>query len=343
MNNNNIIFINYKKQGLDSPSINRKKIRSKTSFKKLNSNSKSELIDTKMKFIGAGDANQNNIERNKLKKNTKKRKNNKIKNSIKMNNSQQSNEENNINHPIHELMKRIKPDEMYKYFIDEEMNRFIYIEAIKIDYRTWLQYYWSLLKEKQLIIFTFINNKDYNICSIKFSLFICSFSIYFICNTFFFDDDSIHEKYKNSGNFNINHQIIKILISSCISIFVNIFLKLLSLQQKNILKLKFLEIRKAKIESINIYNCIKIKYFIFILTGIFILAFSWYYISCFCCVFKNSQIDLIKSITLSFIISMLYPIGITIIPVFFRALSLKDRKKDKKFLYDISKVISLIA
>ena len=320
---------------LDLPKNKRKKLKNKTSFNK--SNSKGELFETNLKISLKKDKiNQKEFELKQL--------------SNKLNISEKNNKDININvndknidFSILKLIKLIKPEEKYKFFIDEEINHLAYIDALQIDYRTLLQYYWSLLKAKQLIIFTFINKNDYNVLSVKFSLFICSFSIYFITNSLFFNDDSIHEKYKNGGYFNIGHQIIQIIISSGISLVANLLLKLLSLSQKNILKLKYLRIQQARNESKNIYDCIKLKFILFIIIGSCILLFSWYFISCFCCIFKNSQNDLIKSITLSFIISMSYPFAISIIPSFFRILSLKNRmKKDQKCLYDTSRIISLI-
>ncbi len=51
------------------------------------------------------------------------------------------------------------------------MNSLSYEEALKFDKRTYCQYYFSLLKRKQLIIFTFCSINDYNSRSIKICLF----------------------------------------------------------------------------------------------------------------------------------------------------------------------------
>ena len=50
---------------------------------------------------------------------------------------------------------------------------------VKEDKRTYFQYYWSLLKKKQLILFTFWPANDYNLLTIKISLFLLSFGLYF--------------------------------------------------------------------------------------------------------------------------------------------------------------------
>ena len=101
-------------------------------------------------------------------------------------------------------------------------------------------------------------------------------------------------------------------------------------------------IKKAKTESKNIYKCIKIKLYIFIIVGFIILFFSWYYLSAFCSVYKNSQIHLIKNIFASFILSMFYPMALSLIPTTLRIISLRDKQKNKYCLYQTSKLIALI-
>ena len=82
---------------------------------------------------------------------------------------------------------------------DEEINQLDYGTAIIIDKRTFMQYYWSLLKKKQLILFTFYPSNDYNIRIIKISFFIISFSLYITINGFFFSDATMHKVYERNG------------------------------------------------------------------------------------------------------------------------------------------------
>ena len=72
------------------------------------------------------------------------------------------------------------------------------------------------------------------------------------------------------------------------------------------------------------------------------MLFFWYFISCFCAVYYNTQIILIKSTFLSFGLSMIYPIGINLIPGIFRIPELRAEKKDKKCLYSFSQYVALI-
>ena len=66
----------------------------------------------------------------------------------------------------------------------------------------------------------------------------------------------------------------------------------------------------------------------------------WYYIAAFGAVYPNTQMYLIKDTLISFVISMSYPFGYYLIPGLFRFPALKAKKKDKKSLYDFSKILS---
>ena len=161
----------------------------------------------------------------------------------------------------------------------------MYEEALLFDKRTYFQYYWSLLKKKQLILFTFYPNNDYNLFSIKICLFLISFSLYITINGFFFNDDTMHKVYEDNGNFNIITQIPQILYSSTISALINMILKHLSLSENNILMVKQeknLHMLKKIIKKIK--RCLLIKFILFFILNFLFLCFFWYFITCFCAV-----------------------------------------------------------
>ena len=226
---------------------------------------------------------------------------------------------------------------------DQELNTLEYEIAIIIDKRTYFQYYWSLLKKKQLILFTFLPAKDYNLFSLKIALFLLSFSLYFTINGFFFSDETMHKIHEDNGAFNIIYQIPQILYSSIISAIINMILKLLSLSEKDILSLKQeKDLKKATKYSKAIQRYIIIKFVIFFILSNILLLFFWYFISCFCAVYNNTQMILIKDTLVSFGLSMIYPFGLNIIPGLFRMPALRAKNKDKKCLYKISTIIALI-
>ena len=237
----------------------------------------------------------------------------------------------------------LKNEFHFKNLNDLELNSLEYEIAIILDKRTFPQYYWSLLKKKQLILFTFWPTKDYNLISIKISLFLLSFSLYFTINGFFFSDETMHKIHEDNGAFNIFIQIPQILYSTIISSIINIILKQLSLSEKNILTIK----REKNLEKIRAYSksiqtCITIKLILFFVLNTLFLLFFWYFISCFCSVYRNTQMILINDTLISFGLSMLYPFGLNLLPGFFRIPALRSKKKDKKCLYTLSTYIALI-
>ena len=213
-------------------------------------------------------------------------------------------------------------------------------KALEIDKRKYLEYYISLIKRNQIIIFTFYTNDDYNSKIIKMSLFLFSFSIYFTINALFFNDSTMHNIYEAKGSYNFIYQIPIILYSTIISGIINYLIKLLSLSENNIINLK----ENKEKENINevFLKTLIIKFTFFYIFNFLFLIFFWFYISSFCAVYQNTQIYLIKDTIISFELSFLYPFGICLIPGIFRLPSLNAYKKDKKCVYIFSKILQLI-
>ena len=232
---------------------------------------------------------------------------------------------------------------MKNKYNDEELNSLEYEIALIVDKRTYCQYYWSLVKKKQIILFTFISSNDYNLFQVKFCLLLLSFSLFFTINGFFFTDETMNRIYEDNGYYDIVYQIPQILYSTLISTIFNTIFKRLSLSEKQLLSIKKEKnISKAKEITAKIRKNIKIRIVLFHTIGLLFIIFFWYYISCFCAVYKNTQIILIKDTLISFMISMVYPFGINLFPGMFRIPSLRRKEKDKKYLYNIGKILSLL-
>ena len=239
--------------------------------------------------------------------------------------------------------KIIKYVSNVKILNNQELNNLEYELAIDLDKRTYFQYYCSLLKIKNLILFTFFLSDDYNLLTIKISLFLLAFALYFSINGFFFTDQTMYNIYINNGSFPFIYQIPLILYSSIITAFINSLLKYLSLSENAIIKLKKennidLIIQKAKKQE----KILMIKFFFFYIFSFIFMSFFWYFISSFCAVYINTQIILIKDTFMSFALSMLYPLGLNLLPGFFRMPALRSSKRDKKCLYKFSNIVALI-
>ena len=224
---------------------------------------------------------------------------------------------------------------------DYELNTLDYKSAIKIDKRTYIQYYLSLLRRKELVLFTFFTNNDYNSKIIKLNIFVFSFGLYFTINALFFNDITMHKIYEDKGKFNFIYQIPQILYSSIISSIINMIITSLSLSEKNILSIKQ-EKKDIDRKIILVLKYLKMKIIIFFILIFTLLLLFWCYISCFCAIYKNTQIHLIKDTLISFGFYLLYPFGLGLFPGIFRIPALKSSNQSKECLYKFSKIIQSI-
>jgi hypothetical protein len=231
----------------------------------------------------------------------------------------------------------------YKTLNISELNNLNYKEALLIDKRTYFQYYIALIRKKHLIIFTFVPIDDYNLLSLKIALFILSFSTYIVVNIFFFSDYAMHKIYTDKGYSDLRAHLPQIIYSSIISAVIDTILKLLCLSENKILSVK--EIKKLSLiyERINTTKkYLRIKFAFFFLVGFLLSFFYCYFMSCYCAVYKNTQIILLQDTLMSYGLSMLYPFGLCLIPAAFRICALRAVNKDKMWLYKFSQLISFI-
>ena len=215
-------------------------------------------------------------------------------------------------------------------YTETELNALSYKEALKIDKRSYIQYYCSLLKKKQIILFSFYPNKDYNSQIIK------SFLFFFFCisdiavNALFFTDDTMHKIYTDSGSFDLNYQLPQIIYSFLISSAINFIIEYLSLSEDAIISIKGKKNINLNISKRTISR-MKVKFGIFFIISFILLVCFGYYISCFCCIYENTQIHLLKDSLISFGISLINPIFINLIPGIFRIVALRSKKVNKEW------------
>ena len=123
-------------------------------------------------------------------------------------------------------------------FNDYELNFFDYKNAISYDKRTCFEYYFSLLKIKNPIIFSFCPINDFNSMIIKLCIFSLSFSIYYAVNFAFFDDNIMHKIYEIGGKYDVLYFLPKITISFAISYYITVIIKLIFLSERNIFHIR---------------------------------------------------------------------------------------------------------
>jgi hypothetical protein len=235
--------------------------------------------------------------------------------------------------------KNINPNNKIEY-AEYEINYISFNEAQEEDTRTFYQFYKSLIKQKHFLIYSFHPIKDYNPYIIKICLFFFSIAFILFINALFFNDNKMHRIYSDKGvfnlKFNLPHAIYSFIITS------NIFniLRKIFLPQQNILEIKY-EKNKYKIRgrTIMVLRLLIIKFVCFFTFSIISLILFWYYLSCFCAIYKNTQLYLIIVSLISFFISIIVPFIFYLIPGVFRLLSLR---KPGECLYKISQLLQVI-
>ena len=334
---------------VNAPPIKKVKIKNKDSL----ANKKKKNLNSSLKTISKGEG--------ELLSNDTKNKFNSLNNDIIPKNHSRSNKKlpthktNKIKIEFSKINnKKTKPkksDRNYRDFYEknfenlnfQELNSLDYEDAIKIDKRTYKEYYCQILRRRHLIMFTFFPINDYNLICFKFILFLISISLYMIVNAFFFSSNRLHQIYKTNGRYNLILQIPQFIYSTLISTVINLILRQLSLSESNILSIKKEDnlmrcYKKAK----KIRFFLRIKFIFFICLTFLLIIFFWYYLSCFCAIYSNTQIILIKDVIGSICITMVYPFGAYLIPGYFRINALRAENHDKEGMYKFSRVLSLL-
>ena len=256
-----------------------------------------------------------------------------MKNNEKIYNSAEKNIGNN-------LTEGTDLSQLYEYE-NEELNELTFDKAIKLDKRCCCTYYGSILVTSHVILNVFGRPNDYNLFSVKLGLLFMTFPINLTFNIFFFTSKSIKLNYtKVMDNIStIWDNMQKAIYSSILSNFLLIILKFLCLTHDSIRSLrKIKDVNYAQKKSICILRCCKFRIFLFyILSFAFLIVFGSY-VTCFCGVYENTQISLIKSTFISWGISLIYPFLLCIITSLFRSCSLKCKSST---LYCIKQFLQL--
>ena len=93
----------------------------------------------------------------------------------------------------------------------------------------------------------------------------------------------------------------------------------------------------------NVVVIVTIKCYMFFVINLISLIFMWVYIACFFSVYKNTQFFVLKNTLLSFVVCLLIPVFLGMIPAILRWASLQSREKKNRLpAYYIAKVIQIL-
>jgi hypothetical protein len=244
---------------------------------------------------------------------------------------------NKINGPMAAKQQRARIDKILE-LNDSELNSLEFMKALKLDKRGYFQYYFSLLKTGHLVIKIF-NHTDYNSPMIKLFLCIFNFCMNFAVNALFFSDETMHKILEDEGEFNILYQLPQIIYSTVICFIFEYIIDYFALSEDTILEVK----QEKKLGTVRRFaktqwRSMEIKFIYFFIISFVFLGLFWYYVACFCAVYKNTQYHLIKDTLFSFGTGLITPLGVQLLPGLFRIPAIKNRKE---LMFLLSKILQL--
>ena len=191
------------------------------------------------------------------------------------------------------------------------------------------------------MLISICNKRDYNSTLIKIYLFLFSFSSCYGLNALFFDDDTMHDIYYQKGKYNFMDQAPQIIYSFILSYILDKLFNFLALSEEDALTLKHEKIitRLDRIQEETIYG-FQLKFAFFFILSFFSLIFFWYYITCFCAVYSNTQMHLLSDSLISFGSSLLTPLAIFLVTPLLRITSLKTKSKTNEMIFNLSKMVT---
>ena len=260
-------------------------------------------------------------------------------------NKKKPNEKNNMSSSLQDfkINKNMREEAKNILKINEgELNNLDYKSALENDDRTICQYYYSLLRSEHMLLKIF-NSKDYNSSKIKFYLCFYEFGLSFTVNALFFNDENIEQIFKDNGKFNLLYQIPNIIFSSIITFIFSYTLDSLAFSGEYILIFKNEKITESLANTINnakkLWIFLQLKFLYFFIISFLFCLICWYYITCFCAVYKNTQYHLLTDTIISFVICLLNPFILKLIPSILRIYGIKHKNP---FIFKLSKIFEII-
>ena len=153
----------------------------------------------------------------------------------------------------------------------------------------------------------------------------------------------MHNVYKSEGLFDLSYQLPIIVYSSLISMFLGALIQMLGLTSDAISDFK----QNEQVSNINgrgkkFIKTLKIKFILYFISSYLLLIFFWFYVSMFDAVYRHTQFLLLADTVIGFALSMVTPFLIYLIPGLFRIPALTAPKKNRRWLYNFSKIFTIL-
>ena len=219
---------------------------------------------------------------------------------------------------------------------EENINELPYTQAVEKDKRNIFQLFLAILSEKLEIFNIFCGEKKLKVMLL--SEFILSFLVNFFFNTLLYSDEVVSNKYHNNGNLDLIVTIVLSLLSNVITSIVCYYINYSKGIDERWELITELKIKKYFIKNAEIFfKYLKIKFIVFIIIEIVLIALCYYYIVIFNIVYSRSRGSLIINYLTSLLEAFITSIGITVIILVTRKIGLACLNKH---IYNASKYIN---
>ena len=172
---------------------------------------------------------------------------------------------------------------------------------------------------------------------LKFVYFYFTFALNLFVNSLFFTDDTMHKIIEDEEIINFVYNLPLTIYSTIISFVIMSIINKLTISEKILLELKKEEnLENSEQKFKNLKRNLTIKFVFFFVISFILLIMFWFYLGCFCTVYKNTQIYLIKDTLISFAFSLIIPFGKYLLACLIRKKSLNE---PGQCLYKISQLL----
>ena len=221
--------------------------------------------------------------------------------------------------------------------MEENLNELPYTQALIKDKRNIFRIFISFIFQKLDIIHFFYGDEKIKIIMIYEYIFSLLIKLFF--NTFLYSDEVVSKKYHNNGNLDFVVSLILSLLSNIITSIICFYINFSEVLEEKIDLI--IEIQKRKYfyikNIIKLFKYIKLRFFINIITQLFIIPFIFYYIIIFCIVYNKSKASLINNYLISIVEDIIISIIISIIITISRKIGIVCLNR---YFYNFSKYIN---
>ena len=342
--NNNINNINSKENF--TPSVaseeqdSNKKSKKRKKFKEKNKNAKNDKIEKNKNVLSLFKSTESNdmletIQNYQLeedKKDDKGKKEKKVNKEKKDNKEKEDNKE-----------KKEGEDIDFEEYLETPPEEMDYDDAIKLDKRTYCEYFADNLKGRVLFAATFCEQEPLKPITLKVMVLILSLVFYFFINGFFFNEDYISKVYhlEEDKFFDfIPRSLKRFLYALVIGEIVGYITEFFFVEEskiKGIYEREKDSILNIKNEIIETINDIKRRNLAFIIVVFILIIFFIFYVLCFNYVYHYSQIEWIKSSIVIILATQILSILLSFFETSFRYLAFKC---ESERLYQFSQIFN---